>query len=196
MTTTGHDPLDRALARLPRDVAPAVDLWPGIASSLPPREAAPRRAVPGWAWQAAAAVVLVVGSSLLTATLVRRETLRTVEAHAQADAADAMVPASFAPARHLGADYEAARRQLAASLEQRLAAMPPTARQKLEYNLAEMRRAADEINAALERRPGDPLLEELLLNTYQDELGVISSVNQLTTTAYAAPTARQENVRL
>jgi len=190
------DRLDRALAALPRDVEPAVDLWPGIAASLPPRAASPRRGVPGWAWQAAAAVVLVVGSSLLTATLVRRETLRSIEAQSQSQAAELLVPASFAPARHLGADYEAARRQLAASLEQRLASMPPTARQKLEYNLAEMRRAADEINAALERRPGDPLLEELLLNTYQDELGVISSVNQLTTTAYAAPAARQEKVRL
>jgi hypothetical protein len=190
------DRLDEALAALPRDVEPVVDLWPGIADSLSPRAEAPRRKLPAWAWQAAAAVVLVVGSSMLTATLVRRETLRSVEARAQSEVAEALVPASFAPARHLGADYEAARRQLAASLEERLATMPPTARQKLEYNLAEMRRAADEINAALERRPGDPLLEELLLNTYQDELGVISSVNQLTTTAYAAPAARQEKVRL
>ena len=188
--------LDRALAALPRDVEPAVDLWPGIADALPPRAEAPRRGLPAWAWQAAAAVVLVVGSSMLTATLVRRETLRSVEAQAQSEVAEALVPAAFLPARHLGADYDAARRQLAASLEERLAAMPPNARQKLEYNLAEMRRAADEINAALERRPGDPLLEELLLNTYQDELGVISSVNQLTTTAYAAPAARQEKVRL
>ena len=188
--------LDRALAALPRDVEPAVDLWPGIADALPSRAEAPRLALPAWAWQAAAAVVLVVGSSLLTATLVRRETLRSVEAQAQSEVAEALVPAAFLPARHLGADYDAARRQLAASLEERLAAMPPNARQKLEYNLAEMRRAADEINAALERRPGDPLLEELLLNTYQDELGVISSVNQLTITAYAAPAARQEKVRL
>lgn len=196
MDVRDTDRLDRALAALPRDVEPAVDLWPGIAATLPARPSASRRAWPAWAWQAAAAVALVVGSSLLTATLVRRETLRSVEAREQAQVAEALVPAAFLPARHLGADYDAARRQLAASLEERLASMPPTARQKLEYNLAEMRRAADEINAALERRPGDPLLEELLLNTYQDELGVISSVNQLTTTAYAAPTARQEKVRL
>jgi hypothetical protein len=196
MDDRNSDRLDRALAALPRDVEPAVDLWPGIAGSLLPRESASRRVLPAWAWQAAAAVVLVVGSSLLTATLVRRETLRSVEAREQAQVADALVPAAFLPARHLGADYDAARRQLATSLEERLAAMPPNARQKLEYNLAEMRRAADEINEALERRPGDPLLEELLLNTYQDELGVISSVNQLTTTAYAAPAARQEKVRL
>ena len=31
-----------------------------------------------------------------------------------------------------------------------------------------------EINAALAQQPGDPLLEELLLNTYQDELAVLA----------------------
>jgi hypothetical protein len=73
--------------------------------------------------------------------------------------------------------------------------MPPSARQKLEANLAEMRRAAEEINAALARQPGDPLLQELLLSTYQEELGVLASVNQLTGTS-AAEEARQENVKL
>ena len=59
-----------------------------------------------------------------------------------------------------------------------------------------MHRAVAEINAALARQPGDPLLEELLLNTYQDELGVLASVNQLTGTSASAATARQENVKL
>ena len=58
-----------------------------------------------------------------------------------------------------------------------------------------MRRAADEINAALARQPGDPLLQELLLSTYQEELGVLASVNQLTGTS-AAEEAHQENVKL
>ena len=59
-----------------------------------------------------------------------------------------------------------------------------------------MHRAAAEINAALARQPGDPLLEELLLNTYQDELGVLASVNNLTSTSASAARARQENVKL
>jgi hypothetical protein len=65
--------------------------------------------------------------------------------------------------------------------------MPPSARAKLEFNLGEMRRAADEINAALAAQPGDPLLEELLLKTYQDELAVLSNVNQLTDSLQRAP---------
>ena len=38
----------------------------------------------------------------------------------------------------------------------------------------------DEINQALELQPGDPLLEELLMNTYQAELGVMANASQLT----------------
>ncbi|MFO1407994.1 MAG: hypothetical protein U1F08_10725 [Steroidobacteraceae bacterium] len=196
MNGTPDERLDRALAELPAGVEPATDLWPGIAARLEPRPAARRGAMPAWAGLAAAGVVLVAATALVTATLVRRETLRTVEARTQAEVAAELVPAAFAPAGHLGAGYAEARRQLAADLEHRLATMPPEARLKLEHNLAEMRRAAEEINAALERRPGDPLLEELLLNTYQDELGVIASVNQLTTTAYVARPAGQENLRL
>ena len=72
-----------------------------------------------------------------------------------------------------------ARQQLAATLAARIDRLPSSARQKVEDNLAQLRRAADEINAALALQPGDALLEELLLNTYQDELAVLASVNQL-----------------
>ena len=41
-------------------------------------------------------------------------------------------------------------------------------------------RADAQINAALALKPGDPLLEELLINSYQDELAVLASVQQLT----------------
>jgi hypothetical protein len=65
-------------------------------------------------------------------------------------------------------------------LESRVERLPPSARHKLVANLAEIRRATAEINAALAVQPGDPLLEELLVNAYQDELAVLASVNDLT----------------
>jgi len=183
--------VDAALSSLPREVLPGRDLWAGIESRLEPRPQ--RRAA--LAWQAAAAVVLVAVSSLVTASLVRRAAAPVAQAPAAAGAAQA-VPAAFGPSHALNGEYQEARGQLAAQLEQRLASLPPSARQKLEANLAEMHRAAEEINAALARQPGDPLLEELLLNTYQDELGVLASVNQLTGTSAPAAKARQENVKL
>jgi hypothetical protein len=184
--------LDASLESLERDVEPRRDLWPDIESRLEPRSRPRARA---WAWQAAAAVVLVAVSSLVTATLVRRPGAPVARTHAPAIAAP-VVPATFASPYPLNADYEAARRQLGADLEQRLATLPPSARQKLESNLAEMRRAAEEINAALAREPGDPLLEELLLNTYQDELGVLASVKQMTGASASVAPATKEKIKL
>jgi len=183
--------IDAALGSLAREVEPPRDLWPGIAARLEVRTTPSRRS---WAWQAAAALVLVVVSSLVTANLVRRSPSPVAHRPVPAPAPAAM-PVAFGPSYSLNGEYAAARAQLAAELERRVATMPPSARQKLEANLAEMRRAADEINAALARQPGDPLLQELLLSTYQEELGVLASVNQLTGTS-AAEEARQENVKL
>lgn len=182
--------IDEMLGSLPRDIEPQHDLWPAIEARLDPQ---PSRRRPAWAWQAAAAVILVAASSLITANLLRHGNSPTAQATAPAAP---VVRAAFGQPRGLGAGYESARQELAADLEQRMSSMPESARQKLLANLAEMRRAADEINAALARQPGDPLLEELLLNTYQDELGVIASVNQLTRTGATPVPARQENIRL
>ncbi|MCU0252578.1 MAG: hypothetical protein MUE61_20500 [Vicinamibacterales bacterium] len=183
--------VDAALAAVARDVEPSRDLWPGIESRLEERATRPRRA---WAWQAAAAAILVVASSLVTAIIMSRGPAPVAHRPVPESAPVAM-PVAFGPSFSLNGEYAAARAQLAAELERRVATMPPSARQKLEANLAEMRRAAEEINAALARQPGDPLLQELLLSTYQEELGVLASVNQLTGTS-AAEEARQENVKL
>jgi hypothetical protein len=163
--------LDAALGRLPRDVAPPRDLW----SSIEPRLESPTgRASWPWAWAAAAAVVLVVGSSWITASLVRREV--SVVA---APAAPVISAALFGPGQAFDPAYDRARGELADELAKRIDRLPAAARLKLESDLAELRRAAVAINDALELRPGDPLLEELLLNTYQEELAVLASVNQL-----------------
>jgi hypothetical protein len=199
----GDDALDAELHGLPRAIEPARDLWPAIAARLEPREstrAGHHR--PAWLWQTAAAVLLVAGSSLLTATLLDRSRgagniaggpRATDVAPIPAQTSDVVaMPAAFGPGARLDADYVAARRQLTTMLEARMANLPESTRAKLQVNLGEMRRAADQINAALAEQPGDPLLEELLLITYQDELAVLASVNQLTTAlaGTAEPTAQ------
>ena len=187
VATTG---IDARLGALPREIEPARDLWSGIVTRMDERThpnpaIEPRR--PAWLWQVAAAVVLVAASSLLTATLLdRNRTAGQAAVPAPLDGAASTsgytvaMPAAFGPSGRLDPGYLAARLQLTQILEQRIAALPPSARAKLEFNLGEMRRAADEINVALAAQPGDPLLEELLLKTYQDELAVLSNVNQLT----------------
>lgn len=167
--------LDDALGSLPRSIEPGRDLWPAIDARLEPRT---NHAARRWLWPAAAAVLLVVGSSFLTAQLLRREE-PAVARQAPASDAATVTPAAFGPRHSLDPAYDAARQDLARTLSARIDRLPPEARQQLEKNLAELRRASDEINAALELSPGDPLLEELLLNAYQDELAVLASVNQL-----------------
>lgn len=168
-------PLDTALDALPRGIEPGRDLWPAIEARLEPREVhAGRR----WLWPAAAAVLLVVGSTLITATLLRDDeplVAQRAPAAGQAGYADA----AFGPGQTLDPAYETARQDLARTLSARIDRLPPDARRQVEKNLAEIRRASAEINAALELSPGDPLLEELLLNAYQDQLAVLASVNQL-----------------
>ncbi len=195
--------LDARLGALPLEVAPGRDLWPGIAARIEervqPAAATTRRAT--WPWQVAAAVVLVAGSSLLTASLLDRSVLVQqsavpavpASANAAPDAAVA-IPAAFGPAGQLDPEYVATRGQLTQLLNQRIAALPTSARAKLEFNLGELRRAADEINAALAEQPGDPLLEELLLKTYQDELAVLANVSQLTNSLANAPVKSPANM--
>lgn len=167
--------LDRLLERLPRAVEPPRDLWPAIETGIGAESSRTRR----WVWQAAAAAVLVVASSAVTAVLLRRPDLPQARVPAAGVEAVQAVPAAFGPGHALDPEYVAARQQLSAMLESRLDRLPASARYKLEANLAEIRRACAEINAALELQPGDPLLEELLLNTYQDELAVLAGVSQL-----------------
>jgi hypothetical protein len=183
------DRLEEALSQLPRGIEPGRDLWAGIAARLEPRSDPARvRAVPRWAW--AAAAVLVVASSLMTATLVRRETETTVQtvpapvavrstAPAVVPAAASAATAAFGPGHRVGPAYLANRRVLARELEERLSRLPPEGREQLAKNIAELRRASAEINAALELHPGDPLLEELLFNIYQDEISVLANVDRL-----------------
>jgi len=167
--------LDDALDRLPRSVEPERDLWPSIEARLGPRE---QRAGRRWLWPAAAAVLLVAGSSLITAGLLRDDE-PLVAGRVPAAGQVGYAGVAFGPGQSLGPAYETARQDLARTLSERIDRLPPDARRKLESNLAEMRRASAEINAALELSPGDPLLEELLLNAYQDELAVLASANQL-----------------
>jgi hypothetical protein len=168
-------PLDATLDDLPRSIEPERDLWPSIEARLEPRE---QRAGRRWLWPAAAAALLVVGSSLITATLLRDDE-PLVARRAPADGEVSYAAAAFGPGQTLDPAYETARQDLARTLAARIDRLPPDARRQVEKNLAEIRRASTEINAALELSPGDPLLEELLLNAYQDELAVLASVNQL-----------------
>jgi hypothetical protein len=89
-------------------------------------------------------------------------------------------PVAFGP-EVLGAEYLNARADLDRAFEQRIASLPPATRTKLQRDLADLRQAAQEISNTLAQHPSDPLLQELLMSTYQRELQLLADVNNMTT---------------
>lgn len=185
-----RDPLDRALSAIAKDVAPSRDLWleisAAVAQSSPSAPPAQHMAASRWWMQLAAGVVLVMGSSLITYFVMQRSQQRDALAAQQEVArklleAPAMpaMPASFGGTGALGAGYVQARASLDAEFQRRLAALPPATRAKVERDLAEVRRAAADIAAMLAVHPDHPLLQELLLSSYQNELALLSSVTEV-----------------
>jgi hypothetical protein len=173
------DPLDRALAAMPQDVDPPRDLWAGIAAEIEREDASVPRSrwrMDGW-MQLAAGVLLVVGSSLTTYWLVRQP---QVTAPTAQTAATTPAHEAFNPQQQLGPKYISARTDLERTFNQRVATLPPAARAKVEANLAEIRRAASEVTQILAQHPSDPLLQELLVSTYQSELQLFADVSAMT----------------
>jgi negative regulator of sigma E activity len=182
----GRDPLDEALASLPRDVAPERDLWSQIRAEIEKTPiAAPVSPLQSNWFRLAAAVLLVLATSFVT-YYVTRQSLQQPVAQTAPEALPApqvtSQPASFSfgPDR-LGASYANARAELDKRFQERIASLPPVDRAKVEKNLADLRRAAAEISATLAEHPSDPLLQDLLMSTYQSELQLLANVSELPT---------------
>lgn len=189
MSEPRRDPLSDALGRLPAEVAPQRDLWPQIRAEIDATPRARPAMEPGRRLQAtwfrlAAGVVLVLATSLTTYLVTRESMQRQIAGASQSLPAPQLnvQPAGFSfGGEQLGAAYLRARADLDESFQQRLASLPPAARAKVERNLAELRRAAAEISATLAEHPSDPLLQDLLMSTYQSELQLLADISELPT---------------
>jgi len=170
---------DAVLAKageLPQDVAPPRDLWPAIAARLDQQD----RRTRAFRWPVALAAGFLVAavSALLTWGLMRDPGAGPAEPRlaGPTPAADAVVPVHYGPNTPLGAAQLAARDELLVRFRARLEELPPATRESVVKNLAVIQRAADEIDAALAQDPASRLLNELLLNTYRNELQLYSKV--------------------
>jgi hypothetical protein len=190
MSERKRDPLDEALASVAREVRPERDLWPAIRAEIEATSSARDVNRKGWRTQSrwlqlAAGVLLIVGTSVTT-YLVTRQSMQQQIAQTPEVAPAPMVtakPASYGFGQEtLGADYVKARAGLDTAFKERLAALPPGDRAKVERNLADLRHAADEISTTLAQHPSDPLLQELLMSTYQRELQLLADVSELPAT--------------
>jgi hypothetical protein len=185
-TKNGRDALDEALASLPGDVAPERDLWPQIRAEIAKTPiVAPASRVQSTWFRLAATVLLVLATSFVT-YYVTRQSMQQPVAQNTPESVPAPVapvqPASFSfGSEQLGAGYLDARAALDKRFQERIAGLPPADRAKVERNLADLRRAADEISTTLAQHPSDPLLQDLLMSTYQSELQLLANVSDLPT---------------
>src|SRR5262245_31615760 len=124
MMSNRHDPLDEALARLPRDVEPSRDLWRDIRAEITaPVPLAPRarRVSPRTVWYTLAAAAALIFATSLVTWFVMRDSMqqpaapRIVEEFRNAAPLEIM-PVSFA-GDALGANYAKARASLDAEFE-------------------------------------------------------------------------------
>lgn len=178
MNESMRDELDDALSRLPRDVEPSRDLWPQIRAAVDAEERESRGSRKGsmFGWrQLAAGVVLVILSSLATYVATRQSTQQVKVADAEQINA---ILAAY-DEKNLGPNFQRARADLDRLFAERVAELPPATRAKLQNNLADLRRASDEIAATLAEHPSDTLLQELLASTRRREIQLLADISQM-----------------
>lgn len=182
----------RRLSELPREISPPHDGWAALEAKLrksgaPQSESGVEQLGGGvsgrrrWRPQvmriAALAAVLaavVVGISVDRWILAPGPTTpRSAQAPGVGAAGGGLAVAYITDPR-----YVREREALLRSLDARLAKLPPPTRQKVLQSLATIHQSMRDIQQALGREPGNALLQELLIDTYQDEMQVLSTVQQ------------------
>ena len=169
--------LMQAAGKLATEIKPARDLWPGIEAEISQQTAGR-----GWHWQGmlaqAAAVILLVGaSSGLTYLAVHEDRDPTIPIAPIGALQFEPVSGSFGSHYNLGPDFQDARSDLEARLQEELNNLTPETRAEVEKNMAAIHDAIVEINKALALQPDNVLLQELLLSSYRKELALMTSVD-------------------
>lgn len=201
---TGHDERKISSIRdLPRDIAPPRDLWQGIeaksaaerAQSGEADDRSTQRHSGGGSWRrgvfgarsgalaAAAAfamlavgiwigrVMLPVGGAGDPATPGGAVTKRL-------PAANEGEGGSWYAAHLMDSKYSRDRAKLVRDLEARLNALPPDSRAKVVASLQTISDSKRELEKELGKDPSNALLQELLVNTYQDEMRLLITVHE------------------
>jgi ferric-dicitrate binding protein FerR (iron transport regulator) len=184
----GDDRKVSALAQLPQAIDPPRDLWPGIearlngsASAAPADSAQPptraQRNVARLRWLAAAAMVASVAVGVwIGRSVLPGSAAPAVSAQNSVTMPDA--PTLLDAAYVKDPRYTRQRAALLRSAQAQLATMQPASRDKVLASLAAIQHAKEDLEQALGKDPGNALLQELLVNTYQDEMRVLTDVHE------------------
>jgi hypothetical protein len=176
--TGSAEALDRALRRLPVDIAPAHDLWPAIAAGM----ATPVKASAARVWTlriAAGLACVALGTGIGYAILKDRMSAgQSVTGNEQMIAGQ--VNGWLVKPVMQDAGYQKARTQLATEFFRRIADLPADDRARVQKGLKEIESGLRDLNDALKKNPDSILLQQLALGAYQQELEYLQNVTSLT----------------
>jgi hypothetical protein len=164
----------KRIDELARDIPPARDLWPAIAQAIQvdlsmKAVPQPRRRV-GWMPAVGlAASVALVAIGVLIGQRIGQNPGTPVPTASGNEAG--MIRASLRDA-----EYRKQRDQLWVDVQAKLDTMAPAEREKVGASLATLKRSIQEIEAALGRDPANALLQELLVNSCQEEMRALTAV--------------------
>ncbi|MEA3181924.1 MAG: hypothetical protein QOI59_5447 [Gammaproteobacteria bacterium] len=184
-----------SLRDLPRDLAPPRDLWQGIEARIAADKSAAstdgragptvptrRLAATGRLGVLAAAAVIValavgiwIGRSVLP---VPGGAVPGGGSGLSANSVTSGEPGAFHAAYVMDTKYIQQRAALVKDLESRLAALPPDSRAKVVSSLQTINDSKRDLERELGKDPSNALLQELLVNTYQDEMRVLTAVHE------------------
>jgi len=164
----------KRIDELAQSLPPARDLWPGIAAAIEADRAAAMDSTPRrtrWlpaAGMAAAVALVTVG--IFIGRIITPPTV-TVAGTPATQGSPGMVDAALRDA-----NYRKQRDALLVEVQNQLNTMPAAEREKVAASLATLRRSISEIEAALGRDPANALLQELLVNSCQEEMRALTAV--------------------
>jgi hypothetical protein len=199
----GERKVATSLRDLPQAVQPPRDLWAGIeariaaerqtdgaadlqgntVTDLATRRATSARRFSRLRWMAAAAVIAALAVGMWVGRTVL-PTTRPIANPAGGANTTASLPKSNNGAAALQAayvvdpKYRQQREDLEKSLGAQLAALPPDSRAKVIASLATIHKSMQDLETELGKDPSNALLQELLVNTYQDEMRVLTTVHE------------------
>lgn len=164
MNHMNDEKLQKAVDRLPQEIAPGRDLWPGISARIGRK---PRAARPLWAYGLAASLFVAVGAGSLYYGL----------AHHAPGAKMPVEIASTSP----DAQYYAQRAAFAENSVETAPNLAPATRAVILTNLKIIEGSMEQIQDALEKDPNNPRLRSLLYDLYQNEARLLAATQQIQT---------------
>jgi anti-sigma factor RsiW len=175
--------LAASTAALPQSIAPPADLWDDIRKDLAPRHTLGRRRAPVWQMRhlAAAAVIIAIASSALTAVILRDRHVEVANVEPPAvqsptTSTEVELPARLASAEH---GYTQSVNMLQRVLDERRDSLAPSTIATVERSLRIADSAIAEARDALARDPANRALAALFASNYERKIDLLRRATEL-----------------